>query len=495
MEDARTPPRAVLWYAADLGGEAKLVPISAATRDAALAALGARLNLTVHNLLGSAPQGFSIRWEPRALADLAPGAIVAAVPFLAAAMECRSRAGDPGLAAEYPALSRFIAALAPSAPPPAASAAEPGSDLDRLFSMLDLGQPAAPAAGGRAETMLAEQITMLLDDPEMLRLEAAWRSLALFLDACPAEVEMRLISAPRRALASAVTEALGALDPADPLAPDAVLFAEILDPRGPGAASLGSLAEAAELAGVPLIAEAPADFMGLAPEAVAGRHNPAAAMDGPAWNPWRGLRQKEESRWLGLAWNRPWLRPAHGFSPELNLPGGCGERLAGAATAVLGGLLAQAAQTGWPSGLAAASLRADLEAPLGRDAAIRLGEAGVLGLSAAPGNDTVTLPAAPSVKAPGRVGSETALARERASLPYALATGRVMRAMNRALEAGEDPATALQALLAGTGAGVEVEVAKVPDPQEPGGRMLQVRLRFGAEVLGGAKLAMDLPLG
>jgi hypothetical protein len=512
MEDAETPPRAVLWYAADLGGEARLPAVSAATRDAVLAALGVRLDLTLPNLLGAAPQGFSVRWEPRALAELAPGAMVAAVPFLAAAMQCRAQAGDPGLAAEYPALGRFIAALTPAAAPPAAAASETGSDLDRLFSMLDLGQPAAPATGGRAEAMLAEQITLLLDDPAVLRLEAAWRSLALFLEACPAEVQVRLISAPRRALVGAVAEALGALDPADPLAPDAVLLAEVFDPRGPGATSLGELAEAAEMASVPVIAEAPADFLGLAPEAVAGRHNPVAAMEGPAWNPWRGLRQKEASRWLGLAWNRPWLRSGHDFSaePGLELPGSCGGNLSGAASAVVGGLLARAAQAGWPSGLTAPALRGPMtvevstrgggdrravESAIGQEAAALLGAAGILALTGAPGSDSITLPVAPSVKAPGRIGGETALARERASLGYALATGRVMHTVDRALAAGGDPAEALRALLAGTGPGAETDVATVPDPQEPRGRMLRIQLRFGAEVLNGARLAMDLPLG
>jgi hypothetical protein len=515
MEEAETIPRAVLWYAADLGGQARLQPVSAATRDAVLAGLAARLDLALPNLLGAVPQGFSVRWEPRALADLTPGAMAAAVPFLAAAMQCRARADDPGLAAEYPALGRLIAALAPTE--------KPASDLDRLFSMLDLGPGAggavAPALDGPAEAMLAEQITLLLDDPAVLRLEAAWRSLALFLDACPEEVEVRLISAPRAALVGAVTEALGALDPEDPLAPDAVLLAEVFDPRGPGATSLGELAAAAEMASVPLIAEAPADFLGLAPDAVASRHNPAAAMEGPAWNPWRGLRQKEASRWLGLAWNRPWLRPGHDFSaePGLGLPGFCGGNLSGAATAVVGGLLAKAAQAGWPSGVTAPALRGPamaevnipggrgryaVESPIGGEAAALLAAGGVLALTGAAGRDSITLPVAPSVKAPGRIGGETGLARERASLPYALATGRVTRAIGRmqgAVSASADPAgtcaEALRALLAETGAGAEVEVATLPDPEEPGGRMLEIRLRFGAAVLGGTRLAMDVPLG
>jgi hypothetical protein len=510
MEEAGRIPRAVLWYAADLGGEARLLPVSAATRDAALAALGVRLNLTLPNLLGASPQGFSIRWEPRSLDDLAPGAIVAAVPFLAAATECRARTGDPGLATEYPVLDRFIAALTPRTSFTTVPAKEPGSDLDRLFSMLDLGATAAPAMGGRAETMLAEQIALLLDDPDLLRLEAAWRSLSLFLEACPAEVEVRLISAPRRALAGAVTEALGTLDPADPLAPDAVLLAEVFDPRGPGATSLGELAEAAELASVPLIAEAPPDFLGLAPEAVAGRHNPAAAMEGPAWSPWRGLRQKEASRWLGLAWNRPWLRPGHDFSSEtgLGLPGSCGGNLSGAATAVVGGLLARAAQAGWPSGVTASALSGPamiqvdgrgpcaVESPIGKEEAAVLGAAGVLALTAARGGDSITCPSRPASKAPGRVGGETALVRERASLPYALATGRVTRAIDHALQAGKPTRPKPAQVAAGRNrrrrGGRGRQGAR---PAGAGRADAAGPLRFGAEVLGGARLAMDLPLG
>lgn len=512
MDDTKTARRAVLWYAADLGGAAMLAPVAPGGRDVALGALGATLELAMPNLLGARPQGFSVSLAPRALADLAPPALVAATPFLAAAMECRARAAEPGLAAEYPALDRLIAALAPGAPKPA------DASIDRLFAMLDLGEDNAATPGGEAEALIARQVALLLDDPAVLRLEAAWRSFALFLEAQQPGVDIRLISAPRAALAGRVIEALEALDPEDEAAPDAVLLAEIFDPRGTEAAALGALAAAAQQASVPVIADLPVDFLGLKLDQVATRHDPTSAIDGPAWNAWRGLRQKEVSRWLGLAWNRPWLRGPHDLRPALDLPGFAGENLPGSATAAIGALLATAAQAGWPSGLTAQRIAgtalaeialADggraprpLESAIGGETAALLAGAGLLALVAASDGRAITLPVAQSVKAPGRIGGETAPARLRASLPFMLASGRITRAitaMHAEISASADPAeacaTRLRDLLAETGPGAQASASTLPDPEEPGGRMLEVKLRLGAAVAGGAEIAMDVPLG
>jgi hypothetical protein len=511
MDDTKTGPRAVFWYAADLGGAAMLVPITAQSRDQVLAGMGAKLDLVMPNLLGEKPQGFSIRLTPGALGDLSPAALVAATPFLAAAMECRARAGEERLQEEFPALGQFIAALAP---PPA----KPGdASVDRLFAMLDLGE-AAPVADGQADTLLARQIALLLDDPALLRLEAAWRGLALLLDGLDPGVEIRLISAARSDLADQVMAALAALDAEDPMAPDAVLLAETFDPRGPDAAVLGALAMAAEAASVPLIAEAPANMTGLTLEAVAKRHDPTAAMEGPAWNAWRGLRQKEASRWLGLAWNRPWLRLAHDLRQQLDLPGFAGERLPGPAVAAIGALMGAASAAGWPSALtmqriAPAALAeitlADgsraawpLEAAISGETAALLGSAGLLALAASADGRAITLPVAQSVKLPGRIGGEAEPARQRASLPFILASSRITRAitaMHAQVAASADPAeacaAALRALLAATGPGAKVQVTTLADPEEPGGAMLEVQLRLGAAVPGGLELAMDIPLG
>lgn len=58
MDETKTGPRAVFWYAADLGGAAMLVPITAQSRDRVLAGMGAKLDLVMPNLLGEKPQGF-----------------------------------------------------------------------------------------------------------------------------------------------------------------------------------------------------------------------------------------------------------------------------------------------------------------------------------------------------------------------------------------------------------------------------------------------------
>jgi hypothetical protein len=61
---------------------------------------------------------------------------------------------------------------------------------------------------------------------------------------------------------------------------------------------------------------APSDIIGLTLQAVANRHDPAAAM-------------------AGQAWNRPWLRPAHDLWRHFDLPGFAGETLPGPAVAAI----------------------------------------------------------------------------------------------------------------------------------------------------------------
>jgi len=537
VED-RTPERpwpaqtAVLWYAADLGGEAALRPISSATRDEVLGELGARLDVTLPNLLGPMPPALAIPFAPRALRDFTAAALLGAVPWLATALECGRRIAsgeDPlRLRQEFPAFSDLINL----APPKRQGGTAPGgdADLDRLFSMLDLGQGQAPQdapveAGAAADMLLARQCHALLDAPELLRLEAAWRSLALLLDACGPESGVRLfiLSAPKAELAARVTQALAALDPADPQGPDAVLVAEAFDIRKAEGAALSDLARAAAESSVPIIAEAPHDLLGRGPAHVAGMHDPSTLLEGPAWGAWRGLRQREEARWLGLAWNRPWLRNGHAHAGA-PWPAGlrqAGADLPGAATAVLGALIARsAARTGWPSELTAArgsEIRGPalvetilpggrpaalaVEAPLTGDGAASLAEAGLLALIGRPDRDTITLPLAQTVKEAGRINGDSRLARHFASLPHALASGRVARALTRLhplLRGAADPAgicaALLTTLLEDTGPGAAVEASLVPDPDMPGGSLVQLSLRFGHDVLEGASLRMDVPL-
>jgi len=257
---------------------------------------------------------------------------------------------------------------------------------------------------------------------------------------------------------------------------------------------------------------------GLTPAAVTIRDDPTAAMEAPAWNAWRGLRQKEASRWLGLAWNRPWLRPAHNLREHLNLPGFAGETLLGPAVAAIGALMGAASGAGWPSaltnhritGAALAEITlADgsravgpLEAAISGETAALLAGAGLLALAASADGRAITLPMAQSVKLPGRIGGEAGPASQRASLPFILASGRITRAitaMHAHVTASADPAeacaAALRALLADTGPGAGVQVTIQPDPEEHGGCMIEVKLRLGAAVAGGMELAMDIPLG
>jgi hypothetical protein len=165
------------------------------------------------------------------------------------------------------------------------------------------------------------------------------------------------------------------------------------------------------------------------------------------------------------------------------------QRIAPAALAEI--TLADGSRAAWP-----------LEAAISGETAALLGSAGLLALAASADGRAITLPVAQSVKLPGRIGGEAEPARQRASLPFILASSRITRAitaMHAQVAASADPAeacaAALSALLAGTGPGAEVQVTTLADPEEPGGCMLEVQLRLGAAVAGGMELAMDIPLG
>ena len=94
------------------------------------------------------------------------------------------------------------------------------------------------------------------------------------------------------------------------------------------------------------------------------------------------------------------------------------------------------------------------------------------------------------------------MARHFASLPYALAAGRIARTvlhLHEAVSAAADPADMLRAaitdLIDDTGPGAAVETSVEADPDDPGQRLINLHLVFGRNVLKGATLDMALPLG
>ncbi len=531
----RKKHKPVLWYAADLGGAAQDITVTPDTRDQLMPSLAAGVAFTVPNLLGQQPQFLHITLKPQTLKDFSPAAVAAAIPTLATGLELRRRAANgetrEALRADFASLDHLLAEVAAASASKSRSEKAKEADLDRLFAMLDTGEEQAGGPGGGADgvdRLLARQIALICEAPELRRLEAAWRSLSLMLAACDSRsgIVLRIIAAPAESLADQLLAAL-ATSPADGQAsPDAIIFAEALDPRGQGRETLGALCGGAADASVPIIVDAPAELLGRPMSDIATMDDPGTLLAGAGWEAWAGLRQQEEARWLGYAWNRPWLREAHDLTQDRTLrmaPGtnSLGAPLAGSAAAVIGALIAASlVRCGWPSEILVGD-GAEIAGPAvverslfgGRRAALpvetalntdqlkSLADAGLIALAGRPDRDGIFLPVAQSVKRAGQIGGDSQLARHFASLPYGLAAGRVARAVlqqHEVFSKAEDPAETLRASLAimmeDTGPGAEVETAIETDADDPDQRLITLHLVFGRNVLKGASLDMALPL-
>jgi predicted component of type VI protein secretion system len=528
--------KSILWYAADLGGPALDENVTSDSRDNLLPGLAAVAAFSVPNLLGSEPQFLHVNIRPQSLKDFAPGALAGAVPAVAAGLELRRRAANgetrEALRGDFKNFEHLLAEVIAVTPTNDRAEKAKAADLDRLFSMLDTGDAdsGSPTGGANGvDRLLARQIALICEAAELRRLEAAWRSLSLMLLACDSRsgIALRVIAAPAETLAENVMAAMKACHANDTSFPEAVIFAESLDPRGEQRKTLGALAAAAAEASVPIIVDSPSDLFGRAATELAAMSDPGALLAGTGWEAWEGLRQKEEARWLGYGWNRPWLRDAHDLTQDrvLRFAAGTntvGAPLAGSAAAVIGAMIAASlVRHGWPSEILVAggvevsgpvvieraitaSRRAalPLEAGLNTDQIGSLADAGLIALAARPDRDAIFLPLAQSVKRAGRIDGDSQLARHFASLPYALAAGRIARTvlhLHEAVSAAADPADMLRAaitdLIDDTGPGAAVETSVEADPDDPGQRLINLHLVFGRNVLKGATLDMALPLG
>ena len=549
-----------LTIVGDFGGigDGRFADLSASDLPSFMASFGAVLELEVANRLGSAPPALAVRLPIASIRDLDPRTIAKRVPEIAEAERLVGAARHGKSAGDFAALARagldHVAALLQPAPaqawrsPSPQPVADDDHSLDRLLDMVDLSPPAAEAdmadtgvadmgkaavsafvsqlakpenkpekrsapASEAANQLLAEQANEIAAHPAWLAAEAAWRSLQTILAARGGRHATHIqVCDVRR---QAVADLLGSAAFADHLADEAlhaILVLGAYDRSDRELEELDRLAVAAESLATPVIVSLDKDFLGTAPDAVAGMDNPAALLDGRGYEAWRGLRGRDESRWIFAAWNDFVLRPESAGAPGLwGEPGvivaaqvlrslaraGWPTEVLGAETA-LGGLeIAEASARGGRK--VAIPLRCLMDIGVARD----LAYAGVIALVCRADRDQAWLTRASSLFADGAGAmSEQAKAMESlGGLPFRFISAyfeTLLSAIVRSLRAeGVTAAGIAQRLddtLLATGSGASAHVtAAEPDPDDEGQRF-EVSIRLGQSVMGGFAFSLDMGL-
>lgn len=547
------PPPFDLVIVGDFGrsGPGRLTDISGEDIASLLAAHGAVARLEVGNRLGSQPPALAVALPLRALRDLDSASLPARVPELVRASEIAAAfARNPSLSglddeARGPRFEHLAAALLRDAPAPrpnaAASspAAAPGDDgsLDSLLSMVDIPAPPpeekraqaaisafvastqsrAPAAPKAAPPpgLIAAQSADIAGHPDWLRLEAAWRGLGLIMAARGrGGVRPRLLlwDAGREDLA----ETLAGAEFAQALAGDggrwgAVLALGAFEASPKDLATLRLIAQAGEALRTPVIVSLAEGFFGRPAQAVATLDDPAALLEGPAHDAWRGLRGAPESQYLFAAWNDLVLRAGEAGRAPL---------FGGAGIAVAAQIAASLSRSGWPTEIlgnsapldgldlaetvgaggrsAAIPLRALVDPGVARD----LARAGLICLTCRADRDQAWLVRAASAHDHGRVPDEHRAAMESfAGLPFRFVSTlleSLCRATVAGLPRGESDeaaaaaiARALSDALDGSGPGASVDVAIRP-PEGEATRGFEISVRLGGAVMGGFDFSFDL---
>lgn len=494
--------------------------------DAVLAKLAPRLVLQVENLLGTG-KTLDVDLTFKSIKDFEPASLAARIPGLDAVAEFARRTKGLADGSLKPAqfkegLSQFSAVpkLQPAldavldrmggAPKPAAASGEGG--LDSLFAMVDekkeapSGSAVAAFAGSLstgkagldvsgaqklAEKLLADQLKLITAEPALNALEAAWRGLHLFcrkgkgarievVDAEPGNELEAWQAATQDELAGTCEVPLGLALLATPVTNDAA-----------GNALLHELGDYAGLLQAPVVFEAGEAFLGMTLPELAKLDHPGAQFDTPAFDKWRSLRDKDESRWLVAAVNPFVLRTGLWGSPVW----------------LVGASVAQSMQrTGWPTQHTGAGdgeveqLKTHahdggefpLQAILPDRHLKDLTRAGFTPLICQANHDSAWVILAPTVHRPSRAEEEGKMG----SLAHQLLAARlgeaVMRGKARLMQA--DTAEAAQAfeeyakaVVSDTGPGHDAAALVRED-------YIELHIRTGREVLNGAELQFQIPV-
>jgi type VI secretion system protein ImpC len=463
-----------LLVIADLaaGREAGPVPVEkgAGGVDAALAAFGPALSLTVPSHLGSGARELAVSLRFTGLDSFRPDAVAQQVPALAAAGGADSGGGSP---------------------------------LDALLSQIEL-----PAGMDN----VARQVAEIANAAPFRSLEAAWRGAALLARRAAAHPEIRLevLAAPREDFLDVFFEKVfpAEHEGSSDIPLSAVVLGYEFDRSPADVEVLRNAARMGESLRVPFLAAVGEAFWGLRQaKLLAGLPDLVRKLQGPEYAKWNGLRAEEVSLWLSLAANRVLLRDAWSADDK---------PLWGSGAWALGAVLLQgftAAGVSFPmTGKEPPALLADLGEPpvevlLPDQKVLELLQVGLVPLAAAKGEPTAHLPGAPTLHAPKRYdrAEATLSSAAVATLPYqafAGAAAHVLQELGREIGPGlgadevkrrfEGGLLAFLASAEEAPAAEEVEVEVQPEAADPLLWEVIVRLKPRFQISGGE---VDLVLG
>jgi type VI secretion system protein ImpC len=539
------------------------------TFDEDFAALAPSLYLHVPDVIGAGEKSLEVTFSPQSLSELRPDAILAKAEALAplallreqlAGLQDGSFSADrfeaglsghrqhAGLSGVLDLIERSLG-KAGSAPAPAPSSSAPAggtgdSVLDNLLDMVAMpGQEDAPtpseskakaaidgfvkgSGSGKADfsqaqaaldALCAKQLQPILADPQLRRVEAAWRGAKLALEAAGRSkgIRVELVDTDLGDALSTIKEHV--FGPASKISsdppPSMVLLDKAYGRSAADFAELAELAEGADLIQAPLIVSLDDAFLGIsAPSELAGRDQLADLL-GPGLEKWRSLRDQEPSRWLAATYNRILLRLPYEAGKK-------GSRAAGesvdsaadllwgnAGWGLLATIVASSARCNWPSefrglkqGLAGLPQRPEAAPDQRGPVAVRLAERhtddfaseGVIALTYTARSDQVVVTRGPVVrKAPsGEPPVFTAL-------PYQLVATRIAETLLRAKGriSGSNPEEV-------AGRWQDYALAVIGDTGQGGGvgariedGVLSLRIVTGHEILNGAEFRLGFSVG
>ncbi|MCA9665244.1 MAG: type VI secretion system contractile sheath large subunit [Myxococcales bacterium] len=437
----------------------------------------------------------------------------------------------------------------PAAPAPAAATPAAGEDsaLGRIMNMVEMpssqeraaaaidsmvssivpgGSRGAGAANGAGPSPLdaaidaigarfCAQLDQVMQHPQLLAVEGLWRGLRRLTRATAFRGEnarIELVHMLRSDLVDKLAARLDELSHGEALPPTLVL-APYAFARPDDAATIERLAQIGEAFQTPVVASLSPKFFGADADSAPAMPYPEATLEKAAYDKLRALREKPVARWIALAFNALVARAR--YEAEASRVGydetrrdGSAVPLIDASLAVGERVVASVGRYGWPTQLSGRedglledlSLRetrnasgkrvmTPLEANVDSDLARDLAESGVICLEAAPDSDRAFVRRAPTLSKAAREQ-----ARRGEALPYQLLASRLAHAVDwffgERAGASDDVAVELerflQSLVADSGGGAFVEVKRHAD-------RLEVDLRTGRAVLGGASIGFNLP--